>query len=387
MTERASSAAEKATQSRYSLMQTAAAMEDVISFGAGDPDLHTAPQIIRNAVSRMAAGPCLSPPRGLPELRSALARHYSGRKCVDFDPESEILITNGAQEALFLSMMALVNPGDGVLIADPRYSSYDQAIEAAGGVVVPLRTGDNHRFELEPSELLDKAGQGKLLISVNPNNPTGALLLPDAVRRISKIAQEAGLLAVSDEVYEGLVFNDAAYLSMVQCDGMRDRTVTLSSFSKTYAMTGFRVGYLIGPPAFVDAVARLKEITSGPCPAFSQHAALAALTGSQGPAEEIRMTFARRRAVMMDGLNSLDIPYGYPGGTFFVWADISRFELPAEEFCRRLLERERVLLFPGTAFGARWQGYVRISILQPEARIEEGLARMRRFLQTLHTPA
>ena len=385
MTERAASAGEKATQSRYNLMKLAATMEDVISFGAGDPDLHTAPQIIREAVRRMAGDSRASPLRGLPELRSALAAFYGERKGVGFDPESEILITNGAQEALFLTMLALVNPGDAVLTADPRYASYDQAIEAAGGIVVPIPTGENRRFELDPSELQRRSDQGKLLVLVNPSNPTGALILPDAVRRISEIVQEGGLLVVSDEVYEELVFDDAAYVSMVQCDGMRERTVTLSSFSKTYAMTGFRVGYLIGPPDFIDAVTRLKQIISGPCPAFSQHAAVAALTGSREPAEEIRATYARRRVAMMEGLDSLGIPYGYPGGTFFVWADVSRFGLPAEEFCRRLLVGERVLLFPGTAFGARWQGYVRISILQPEERIAEGVERMCRFIRSLET--
>jgi aminotransferase len=383
MTEPAASAGEKATQSRYNLMQLAATMEGVISFGAGDPDLHTAPEIIREAVRRMTAASHPSPLRGLAELRDALAASYEERKGVSFDPESEILITNGAQEALFLTMLALVNPGDGVLTADPGYASYDQAVEAAGGVVVPIPTGENRRFELDPSELDRRSGQGRLLVLVNPSNPTGALILADGVRRISEVARERGLVVVSDEVYEGLVFDDAAYVSMVQCDGMRPRTVTLSSLSKTYAMTGFRVGYLIGPPAFIEAAARLKQVISGPCPSFSQYAAVAALTGSSEPAAEIRLTYARRRVAMMEGLDSLGIPYGYPGGTFFVWADISRFGLPAEEFGRRLLTGERVLLFPGTAFGARWQGYVRISILQPEERIAEGVERMRRFIRSL----
>jgi len=380
MTRQGFSDGERATQSRQKLMQLAASMEDVISLGGGDPDLHTPPHIVREAVRLMTCGRVSSPPAGLPGLRAALAGHYRKQKGVDFDPESEILITNGAQEALFLTMMALVNPGDGVLMPDPRYSSYDQAIEAAGGTIVELATGENHRFELQPAELQRKVNQGKVLILVNPSNPSGALVPAGDVKRIAEVARRAGLPVVSDEVYEALTFDDAPYLSMVQCEGMRPQTVTLSSFSKTYAMTGFRVGYLIGPPPFIDAATRLKIITSGPCPTFSQYAALAALTGPQEPARAIRATFASRRRIMMQRLDALGIPYGHPGGTFFFWTDISRFGLAAEEFCHRLLTDARVLFLPGTAFGTRWSSYVRISILQNEDFIREAMRRVAEFI-------
>jgi aminotransferase len=373
---------EKATQSRFRLMQLADTMEDVISFGAGDPDLHTPPQIVREAVRLSAAASRQSPPSGLPELRVALAEHYRSRKSVSFDPENEILITNGAQEALFLTMLALVDPGDRVLIPEPRYSSYDQAIEAAGGTIVALSTGENHRFELRPDELQSKAEQGKVLILVNPANPSGALVRAEDVRKIAEIARRARLLVVSDEVYESLTFDDVPYLSMVQCEGMRELTVTLSSMSKTYAMTGFRVGYLIGPPAFIEAATQLKRIASGPCPEFSQYSAIAALKSPPELALEIQATFAGRRKVMMQGLDSLGIPYGYPGGTFFFWADVSKFGMTAEDFCFRLLTEARVLFFPGTAFGAGWSRYVRISILQHEERIEEAIRRLGRFLDS-----
>jgi len=248
---------------------------------------------------------------------------------------------------------------------------------------VTLATGENHRFELQPAELQSKVRQGKVLILVNPSNPTGALVPAEDVKRIAEVARGEGLLVVSDEVYEALTFDDVPCLSMVQCEGMRAQTVTLSSFSKTYAMTGFRVGYLIGPPPFIDAATRLKTITSGPCPTFSQYAALAALTGPQESARAIRATFAGRRGVMMRSLDALGIPYGHPGGTFFFWADISRFGMAAEEFCHRLLTDARVLFFPGTAFGAKWSGYVRISILQNKDRIAEAMRRVSGFIEKI----
>jgi aminotransferase len=364
-------------------MQLAAGLEDVISFGAGDPDLSTPPEIIRTAVECMGADCEESPVRGLTSLREALATHYGGTKEVDLDPEEEILITNGAQEALFLSMLLLVNPGDRVLVPDPRYSSYDQAIEAAGGEIVAIPTGIDQKFELGAAALQNKTRGCKLLIHVNPANPTGALLSAEGVQELAALARSEDLLVVADEVYEGLVYDGAPFLSMIQCEGMGNRSVTLSSFSKTYAMTGFRVGYLIGPPKFIQAAARLKQITSGPCPVFSQYAGLAALTGSTEASAEIHRIFSGRRRAMMKGLDSLQIPYGHPGGTFFMWADISRFGLPSEEFCRRLLLERRVLFFPGTAFGQRWKLYVRISILQSEERIAEAIERVRNFIGSI----
>ena len=374
---------EKATQSRYHLMQKAAALEDVISFGGGDPDLPTPAGIIRAALYELGLGESASPVRGLLRLRTALAEMYANEKQVHIDADREILITNGAQEALFLSMMVLVNPGEGVIVPDPRYSSYDQAIAAAGGKIVAVPTGENRKFELDAGDLLVHSQRGKVLILINPCNPTGAMIPGEEIRRIAETARASDLIVISDEIYAGLVFDDIPFLSMLQCEGMGERTITLSSFSKTYAMTGFRAGYLIGPEAFITAAARLKQITSGPCPVFSQYAGLAALKEPPASAEKIFRIFSGRRKIMMTGLDSLGIPYGHPGGTFFIWADISHFGMAADDFCHRLLTDKRVLVFPGTAFGQKWRDYVRISILQSESRIVEGLERLSRFTESL----
>jgi aspartate/methionine/tyrosine aminotransferase len=375
------SSGERATQTRYNLMQMAAGMKDVVRLGAGDPDLPTPPEIIGEAIHRMSQKEGSICIRGLDSLRQALAEHFRDEKGLDYDPDSEILITNGAQEGLFLTLLALVNPGDGVLVQDPRYSSYDQAVEAAGGTIIQVPTGRDYNFALEPEDLRKHAKNGKLLVFVNPNNPTASLVSAPKVREIAAVAREKGLFVISDEVYDKLVFDDVEVASVAECEGMREQTVILSSVSKTYAMTGFRVGYLLGPSWFIDAATRLKKVISGWSPLFSQYAALSALTGSQVSRQQILGIFTARRKAMMEGLDSLGIRYGHPGAGFFIWADISRFAVPADDFCRRLLLEARVLMFPGTSFGERWKDYVRISILEPVERIAEGIERMRTFAE------
>ena len=238
-----------ADEKRFSLVELAATLDDVISLGRGDPDLDTPPSIIEEAVARMAAPPEALEVRGLDELRRAIAARYRSEKALDFDPETEILVTNGAQEGLFLSVLALLDPGDTILVPDPRYGSYDQAIATAGGEMTALPTGEGQHFGLRPDAVSESEG-GKVLLLVNPANPTGALTPPDDVRAIAKIARDRDLIVISDEVYEKLTF-DEEVLSVAACEEMRERTVTLSSMSKTYAMTGFRIGYLIGPEPFI----------------------------------------------------------------------------------------------------------------------------------------
>jgi aspartate/methionine/tyrosine aminotransferase len=370
------------TDKRYSLLELAERLPDVISLGRGDPDAHTAAPIVEAACARLGAeaAPAVPPASGLRELRLALAERYRRDKLLDVDPDCEVLITNGAQEGLFLALLALVDPGDGVLLADPRYSSYDQAIAAAGGRLIEIPTTLDRDFRLSAGDLAAHAASGKVLVFVNPNNPTSALVPAAEVRAIAVAARDAGLIVISDEIYESLTFDGETLLSVATCDGMRERTVTLSGFSKTYAMTGFRVGYLIGPPAFIAAATALKAALSGPTALLSQYAALAALDGPQDVVEAARLMFAARRAVMIDGLSAAGIRFGHPGGGFYLWADVASVGLDAETFCYRLLTEAGVLMFPGTAFGARWGSYVRISLLQPEARLVEAVARIARFV-------
>ena len=381
---------ERGTSLRYRMMALARTREDVISLGRGDPDIHTSAAIIEAGLERFAAlgSPGLrasgdhgaGPVRGLASLREGIARRYAREKGVDVDPAREILITNGAQEGLFLAMLALVDPGDRVACQDPRYSSYDQAIGVAGGEIVPVPTGGDLPFLLGGAELREHARGAKMLVFVNPSNPTGACVEGDGVEAIAAAARDLDLIVLSDEIYEDVVFNETPFRSFLAVEGARERAVVLSGFSKAYAMTGFRVGYLVGPPAFIDAVEALKSTTSGPCPAFSQCAALAALDAEPDPRPAYLARYRARRRALLDGFARLGIPHGPHGGGLFMWADVSRFGMDAETFCYRLLDEAGVLMFPGNAFGRRWRGWVRVSLLAPRARIREAMERIEGFV-------
>jgi len=367
---------EAATSLRYKLMELATSMDDVISLGRGDPDLDTPRDIWEAALRRMESHNASSPVRGLDELREGIARRYADEKGLIFDPQREILVTNGGQEALFLSMLALVDPGDEVATPDPRYSSYDQAIGAADGKLVEIPTGMDHDFVLQPQDLREYAAGARVLVFVNPSNPTGAVVDADGSNALAHELRKTETVVISDEIYESIVYDDIDFRSLASCEGMRERTITLSGFSKAYAMTGFRAGYLVGDASFIDAVEALKGRLSGPCPLFSQYAALAALEQERDSRQEFLDIYTRRRSKMMAGLDSLRIPYCHPGGGIFLWADVSRFGMDAEHFCYQLLEKTGVLMFPGSSFGEKWKNWVRISLLAPEDRIECALDRM-----------
>ncbi len=383
MSNRTSKAGEQATSLRYEMMELASSMANVIPLGRGDPDLDTPRNVWERALETMTRVPRSVAVRGLPSLREAIAGRMANEKGLDVDPDREIIVTNGAQEGLFFSMLALVNPGDLVATPDPRYSSYDQAIGAAGGTLVEIPTGPDRDFQLQADDVTAYARDAKVLVFVNPSNPTGGFVGAEGTRALARVARDRDLIVIADEIYEDLVFDGQRLLSLATCEGMRERTVTLSGFSKSYAMTGFRVGYLVGDPAFIDAVESIKAAVSGPCPLFSQRAALAAMEQERDTRREFLEIYQRRRDVMMKGLDGLGIPYGHMGGGLFMWADVSRFGIGAERFCYELLKHSGVLMFPGTSFGDRWTDWVRISLLVPERDIGEAVDRMRAFAGTL----
>lgn len=370
---------EQGTSLRYRMMALARTRGDVISLGRGDPDIDTSAEIVEGGLARFATAGA-SPVRGLASLRDGIARRYAREKGVELDPGSEIIVTNGAQEGLFLAVQALVDPGDRVACQDPRYSSYDQAIGVAGGEIVPVPTGGDRPFLLGGGELREHARGAGMLVFVNPSNPTGACVHGDGIETLAAAARDLDLIVLSDEIYEDIVFNEMPFRSFLAAEGARERTVVLSGFSKAYAMTGFRVGYLVGPPGFIDAVEALKSTTSGPCPVFSQCAALAALDAKPDPRPACLARYRARRRALIDGFGRMGIPHGPHGGGLFMWADISGFGLDAETFCYRLVDEAGVLMFPGNAFGRRWRGWVRVSLLAPEAHIRAAMERIERFV-------
>lgn len=371
-----------ASQLREALMDLAATMDDVILLGLGDPDLPTPPHVIAAAKAAMDLPELgLTPTRGLPELRHAISRKLQRENGVIADPDAEIIVTTGGQEALFLIMLATLNPGDEILVPDPRYSSYDEAIEMAGGRMVFVPTTESGDFDLDPDAVEARiTDRTKMILLISPSNPTAGIVSPQNVRRIADVAKRQNLIVISDEIYEHFLYDDAEHLSIGSLPGMRERTITVNGVSKSFAMTGFRVGYVAAPAHVIDAMARVKEIVNLCAPAISQWAAAAALDGPQEAVAEMRATYAARRRMLLAALDRMGFSYGAPKGALYIWANCATTGIPSTELSYFLLKEGGVLIFPGTGFGEQWTDYMRITLLQPIEVLEEAMHRMERVV-------
>ena len=371
------SVAADGTALRYALMEMATG-SDVIALGRGDPDLAMPAHIAAAAQQALRdgkSGP--SPVAGLPELRQAIADKLRRENGVSAETDN-IIVTTGGQEAVFLLMQVLLNPGDEVLVPDPRYTSYDQAIESAGGRMVMIPTTHEDAFNLQP-EAVEAAitPRTKALLIVTPSNPTGGIVTEDRLRAIADIAIRHNIIVIADEIYEKFVYDGWQHFSIGSLPGMEERTITLNGFSKTYAMTGLRVGFLAAPQNFIQAMTRVKAVTTGPAATVSQQAGLAALQGPLEPLHEFQRIYGERRQAMMAGLTAMGLDYSDPRGAFFLWTNSSSTGIHATELSYLLLKEGRVLIFPGTGFGENWGGYLRISLLQSTDLIHEALERMK----------
>ncbi len=366
------------TKLRYALMEMAAGIKDVITLGRGDPDLATPAHVVaaaEDAMRRQRTAP--TPIAGLPELREAIADKLRRENGLPGEADN-VIVTTGGQEGLFLIMQALLDPGDEVLVPDPRYTSYDEAIANAGGRMVMIATDHEDAFNLRP-EAVEAAitPRTKALLIVTPSNPTAGIVTEDRARQIAQVAIQHNLIVISDEIYEKFLYDQWRHFSIGSVPGMAERTITLNGFSKTYAMTGWRVGYVAGPQNLIEAMARVKQVTTGPAATVSQWAALAAITGPDDAVREFQRIYTERRALMMDGLRDMGLDFSDPRGAFFLWTNSSSTGIHATELSYLLLKEGRILIFPGNAFGESWSGYLRISLLQPIEVLREALERMR----------
>lgn len=366
----------------FDLQELARSKKDVISMGLGDPDLPTPTHIVdaaKAAIDEGRTGP--APTRGLPELRQAIATKLQRDNGIVADPETEILVTTGGQEALFLLIQALIEPDDEVIVPDPRYTSYDEAINLAGGRMVLVPTDEAHAFDLDPEEVEKRiTPKSKVLLLISPNNPTAGIISPENVRQLARLAVERNLIVISDEIYEKFIYDGATQISIASLPRMRERTVTLNGVSKTYAMTGWRIGYLAGPPEFIATAAALKDMVNVQAPTVSQWAALAAFNGPQDCVEQMRQTYAERRALLMSALDDMGFTYGTPHGALYIWANTASTGIEATQLSYLFLDKAGVLIFPGTGFGDNWGNYMRMTLLQPKEVLELAVERMRSAL-------
>jgi aminotransferase len=356
-------------------------MEDVISLGVGEPDFGTAWRVREAAIYGLERGrTTYTGNSGLLELRRAISRALSGRYGLDYDPESELLVTVGVSEGLDLALRALLDPGDEVLIPDPSYVAYPPCVSLAGGVPVWLPTPAEDGFVPRAEEIAQRVTPRTRVLLLNyPGNPTGAVPGRAALEAIAAVVRAHDLVVVSDEIYDRLSY-DAPHVPFATLPGMLERTLLLNGFSKTYGMTGWRVGYAAGPRPLIAAMTRIHQYTALCASRQAQEAAIEAL---RVPDRDVQATiddYALRRQAIVSGLNRLGLACHLPAGAFYAFPSIAAAGLPSQEFATRLLHEARVAVVPGDAFGPGGAGHVRCAYATGLPQIEEALARIGRFL-------
>jgi aminotransferase len=360
----------------------AATMDDVISLGIGEPDFATPEPLVRAGIEALQRGEThYSSNSGLMELRRAIAEHLDGRYGQTYNPASEVLITVGVSEALYLACAATLDHGDEVIIPEPCFVSYAPEVTFAGGtpVMVSTRAEDAWQATAEDIEAAVTERTKAVLLGY-PNNPTGATMSRERLNEIAAVVKRHNLLVISDELYDQLVY-DTEHVCFPSLPGMYSRTILLNGFSKAYAMTGWRVGYAAGPAEILDMMRRVHQYTIMCAPTVSQYAALAALKVGEPHVQEMHAEYDRRRRLIVDGLNEIGLDCVEPQGAFYAFPSIKISGMDENEFAERLLQEEKVAVVPGAAFGDGGRDHVRCSYATAYEKIEEALERMQRFLR------
>ena len=359
-----------------------ATMDDVISLGVGEPDFDTPRQIVDAGAESLRGGRThYTSNYGTLELRETLAAHLEERYGVAYDPKTELLITIGASEAVDLALRATCDPGDEVVLHEPSYVAYPAAITFAGGVIRHVATRLEDDFALDP-EQVERAitPRTKALLLGYPCNPTGAVLPEDVQDELARIAERHDLLIYSDEIYDRLAYGDYRHRAFSALPGMRERTILMGGFSKAYAMTGWRVGWLAAPRAILEGIVKVHQYTIMSAPTTAQDAAVVALREGEPDVARMLAEYDRRRRMLVDGLNALGLRTFEPRGAFYAFPEITSTGLDSETFAQRLLEEERVAVVPGSAFGPSGEGHVRACYATAYEQLEEALERIGRFV-------
>jgi len=362
----------------------AATMKDVISLGIGEPDFVTPQPILEAGIRSLKQGNThYTSNAGILELRQALAQHLEKTYSISYDPASEIIITVGGSEALYLANTALLDPGDEMIIPTPCFMAYQAEALLAGGVPVevPCHMEDNFDLDVKAVEAAITPRTKAILISY-PNNPTGAVASREKLLEIQRMAEEHDLIVLSDEIYDQLTYGHQ-HVCFPTLPGAQKRTLLLGGFSKDYAMTGWRIGYICGPAAILQGLLRVHQYTIMSAPTTAQVAAVEALNNGEGFVQEMITEYDRRRKLIVNGLNQIGLPTFEPHGAFYAFPQVSITGLDDDTFANRLLQEEHVAVVPGTAFGAAGAGFVRCSYATAYEKIEEALIRIERFVRKL----
>jgi aspartate/methionine/tyrosine aminotransferase len=368
------------------MLELSAKMENVVHLEQGEPNFTTPRHILAAAANAMEKGLThYTDVSGTLELREAIAAKLAEENGIDVDPQTEVTVTSGSQEAMFDAALGFLNPGDEALIIDPYYPAYfeDTLLAQAVPVTIPLRARDEYKIvhEIIEGKITDKT---KMVWMCNPSNPTGHVWSREDLEVIADVARKHDLIVFADEIYEKLVYDNARHISMASLPGMKDRTITVNGFSKAYAMTGWRIGYVAAEKRLSAALRTLHYYTTL-CPnVISQEAALAALTGPQTCVQEMRAEYERRRGLVMNEISRLrHVLYEVPKGAFYVFPDFSKLEKSDEKLAVHLLEKAEVVTVPGSGFGNAGKGHLRISYAPEYRQVKEGMKRIRSYFESI----
>ncbi len=372
-------APKQGTNLLYALIAQARGYSDTIIMGRGDPDFDTPPHIIEAAKRAMVEHHAdYVPPEGLPALRQAIADRVKRVNNIDVNPETEVVVTNGGQEALVLMVLTALGPGDAIIVPEPNYNTYADALKFARAEKIGIPSTADTNFRTDP-EAVRRAitDRTRALLLVSPNNPTATVIGRADLEALIGIAHERDLIIIADDIYDLFIYDDYQHISPASLPGGKERTLTLNALSKSFAMTGWRLGWIVGPADLMARVRELKAAMTGGTSVISQYAGLAALTGPQEPVQMMAETYTRRRQIVLEALDDMGIKYGMPQGGQFVFADISFTGMDSAELAQKILTDQHVLVYPGSAFDKERGQYIRMTFLQPEDKLREGLERMR----------
>lgn len=369
----------------------AATMDNVISLGIGEPDFATPGHITNKGIESLQKGHTgYTANAGLQALREAISAYIERLYGLHYHPDEQVLVTVGVSEAMFIALKAILDPGDEVLVVEPCFVSNSAAVEMAGGVSIPVGTRVENDFQVTGADLEAKVSpRTKAVLISYPSNPTGAVLSHKHLLEIAKFAQKHDLVVISDEIYERLVY-DCTHTSFASLPGMYERTILMSGVSKSFAMTGWRIGYVTAPPEILAAMRKLHQYLIMSAPTMGQTAALEALLHGEEAVQTMRADYDRRRRLIVDGFNNMGLTCFQPGGAFYAFPGIATTGMTSEEFCERLLYEEQVAVIPGSAFGASGEGFIRACYATSYENIEIALERMGRFVHRharIATPA
>jgi len=362
----------------------AAGMEGVVSLGVGEPDFVTAWGVREAAISSLEQGfTSYTANAGLLELRQEISNYMKKQFKVEYSPKEEIIVTVGASQAIDIAMRAILDPGDEVIIIEPCFVSYLPMVELAGGVAVQVQTLKENDFKILPSQLeAVMTEKTKAIMLCSPNNPTGSMLNKNELKELAEIVEKHDLLVIADEIYGELVY-DEEYTSLPSIPGMRERTILVSGFSKTFAMTGWRLGFVCSPPEISDAMLKIHQYAMMCAPTMSQYAALEALKNGRPDVEEMIKSYRRRRNYIVQSLNEIGLTCHMPGGAFYAFPSIESSGLSSQEFAEQLLKQEGVAVVPGDVFGESGEGHIRCSYASSIEQLQEAIKRMKRFMDSL----